>query len=404
MGIQQEIGLQGIPLSGVYQSVHRALCAGGTSPFGKLLIVALYCALLPACNPKKPTADLAPAAAAVPPPATNSAVPINGLDDLFASLATRVSDKVNGAGVHQDDFVVTPIPLGQWNVGTVLQAERSVPVTFSACRPAAADPEVNTEGIPNLFPTYTMKRDISLDAGLDAAVFKDLLTANGNVKLLDSVLFEIDAPATTLWSDVGIGQMLASAACRGVLKPGSTYRLVRGIVIGRRQFSVGVQKAVGVQLEVPTVAHFKAQVADDGSTVKFADEQPEGFLAVLSQFQVPPDKTASVAIARPAAVQTDPAAAKTFVQRDSADDPAKAKQVIDDLRTAGIPVESQVEKVPSNRMPSIPQVRYFRAEDRESADKVLGILRSRYPEARLVALRFPSPPGQLEVWLQKIRE
>jgi hypothetical protein len=389
-------------MSGVHPSIHRALSAGGLSNLGTLLIAGLVCALLPACNLKKPPADPATATSTSPPIAANTSVPVNGFDDLFASLAARVSDKVNGVGTHPDDFVITPIPLGQWNVGTVLQAERSVPVTFSACRPASTDPEVNTEAIPNLFPTYTMKRDISFDAGLDAGVFKGLLAANGNVKLQDTVLFEIDAPATTLWSDVGISQMLASTGCRGVLKPGSTYRLVRGIVIGRRQFSVGVQKDGGAQLQVPTIAHFKAEVAGDGSTVKFADDQPEGFLAVLSQFQVPPDKAASVVIARPAAAQTDPAAAKTFVQRDSADNPAKAKRVIEDLRAAGILVESQVEKVPSNRMPSIPQVRYFRAEDRESAEKVLGVLRSRYPEAKLVALRFPSPPGQLEVWLQKI--
>jgi hypothetical protein len=28
--------------------------------------------------------------------------------------------------------------------------------------------------------------------------------------------------------------------------------------------------------------------------------------------------------------------------------------------------------------------------------------KSRYPDAKLVALRFPAPPGQLEVWLKKI--
>jgi hypothetical protein len=49
----------------------------------------------------------------------------------------------------------------------------------------------------------------------------------------------------------------------------------------------------------------------------------------------------------------------------------------------------------------VAQVRYFRTADEDKAKKALGVLKGRYPNAKLVAFNLPAPAGQLEVWLPK---
>jgi hypothetical protein len=181
-----------------------------------------------------------------------------------------------------------------------------------------------------------------------------------------------------------------------------TYRLVRGLVIGRRQFAFSMKKGGGAGLKVPKVANFKIDVGGGGSTVTVSDDQIGGFLAVVSQFTVPENPATTAQLAKPTAAAASIEGGTIYVQRDAEDSPQNAKAVVDALAASHINVETNVQKIPSAKMPSDAQVRYFRPEDKAKAEGVLATLTSRYPAAKLVALRLPSPPGQLEVWLPKV--
>jgi hypothetical protein len=90
-----------------------------------------------------------------------------------------------------------------------------------------------------------------------------------------------------------------------------------------------------------------------------------------------------------------------YVQQD-ADDPAQVGEaMVEQLRAEGMGVVSGVERLPTNRMPPAPQVRYFREADRAAAEQALAVLNRTHPDAKLVLLRLPAPAGQLEVWLPK---
>jgi outer membrane protein OmpA-like peptidoglycan-associated protein len=92
-----------------------------------------------------------------------------------------------------------------------------------------------------------------------------------------------------------------------------------------------------------------------------------------------------------------------YVQEDAGDTPEDGAKVVQLLRT-GWPtanVESAVQRIPSQKMPDVAQVRYFNAADEALADRCIAILRRAYPGARAVRVGLPSPSGQLEVWLPR---
>jgi hypothetical protein len=327
---------------------------------------------------------------------------LSSLDALYDALATRVNQRVGGA--PSDDFLVTPIPFGEWGVGTVLESTRAVPVTFSKCTPPDGDPEVQTLPAPTLFSSYSMSRDIGVSAGLDEGVLKGLADANAQADFSQTVALDIADAETKMWSNVGFNQMLKSDACRGVLEPGMTYRLVRGLVLGRRQFEFSVKNTGSGTVSVPSIANFTINVGGNGSTVTVSDATTSGFLAVVSQFTVPASPTAAAALVKPTETAgPDPSgsAGTIFVQGDADDSPEHGRSVIAALTAARIKVAPSVEKLAAAKLPKQAQVRYFRPEDKQKAEGVLATLKDRYPDAKLVALRLPSPPGQVEVWLPR---
>jgi hypothetical protein len=92
-----------------------------------------------------------------------------------------------------------------------------------------------------------------------------------------------------------------------------------------------------------------------------------------------------------------------YVQEDTADTPEDGAKVVQLLRS-GWPaanVESAVQRIASQKMPVVAQVRYFNAADEGLANRCLGILRQAYPGAHAVRVGLPSPSGQLEVWLPR---
>jgi hypothetical protein len=62
---------------------------------------------------------------------------------------------------------------------------------------------------------------------------------------------------------------------------------------------------------------------------------------------------------------------------------------------------SEVQKIPTQKMPNVAQVRYFNASDEALANRCAQILQQEYLNARVVRIGLLSPKGQLEVWLPR---
>jgi hypothetical protein len=90
-----------------------------------------------------------------------------------------------------------------------------------------------------------------------------------------------------------------------------------------------------------------------------------------------------------------------YVQRDKADGSDNADKVLALLTEQRFDVAGQVESIPTDKMPTLAQVRYFNASDEAVADKALAILRQIYPSAAKLFVGLKAPKGQLEVWLPK---
>jgi hypothetical protein len=93
-----------------------------------------------------------------------------------------------------------------------------------------------------------------------------------------------------------------------------------------------------------------------------------------------------------------------YVQEDVRDTPASGAKVVQLLQTGwpSAKVENEVQRIPSQTMPDVAQVRYFNEADVAKAQRCVEILKKVYPNARVVRIGLPSPKGQLEVWLPKV--
>jgi hypothetical protein len=146
------------------------------------------------------------------------------------------------------------------------------------------------------------------------------------------------------------------------------------------------------------------------STLSIVDAETAPIVELLSEFGAGANPATSPITPKPvvASLGRSPAstgaAAHMYVQEDVQDTPESGAKIVGSLR-AGWPsaeVESKVQRIPSQKMPNVAQVRYFNDADSALADRCVGILRKVYPNARAVRIGLPSPKGQLEVWLPKV--
>lgn len=325
----------------------------------------------------------------------------SSFDSFNEALAKRVTDRITGKPIP--DFLVLALQGGAYPVGTLLRQNQFIPVAASACQPLENDKEVISTSAPTLFPTYSMTRKVAGSIGLDESVFNGLAQVGLSAVQDSSVNLSISETALDVWTDSGVRAGLSSDSCRKVLEPSITYRLIRGLVKGKREFVFGLNRAAKAGVTVSKIANFNAEVSGDGSTMKISDTKPETFVIVVSEVTVPPTKTEQIKLTAPSTPPTPTSGGKVYVQQDSSDNPANGKKIVELLKEQKLNVASLVEKIPTSKMPSSTQVRYFRAEDESKAEEVLRTLKKEYPEAKLVALRVPAPAGQLEVWLPRTR-
>jgi hypothetical protein len=328
-----------------------------------------------------------------PPPVT--------FDQYQADLATRV-DRLFGTA---NDFSVV-VALASYPIGTLLRATGSLQADSEDCLPESLP---KASSAPHLFPSYTITVDTAFSANLKLSAIQ---SAGANLRQTQNVQYQIADTMIRNMDDRSVDLVTSKPACGQYISSHPGVRLIRGAVTGKMTFTIKVSNPGSVKARLASIGGFTIEDNPDSSTLSIVDKQSEPIVLLLSEFGNSPTAAAG---AKPTpkpvtplvAAQRSPASNEIrphiFVQMDAQDNPASGARVVQVLHgewpTAN--VESNVERIPTEKMPTTAQVRYFNASDESIAERCAGILKSSFASVRVVRVGLPSPQGQLEVWLPK---
>jgi hypothetical protein len=328
---------------------------------------------------------------------------VANFDQFQQDLATRVLEKL-GDGTTGSDFSVI-VATAAYPLGTLLRPTGSVPADLEDCVPA---PPPTPFSAQRLFPSYTMSSDTAVAANIGSRALDGLNSAGVNLSHSSKVQYTIADTQIQIMDDKSVERVTGQGNCGKYIAAHPGMRLVRGAVIGKMTFIVQVDNPASVKAQLTKIGGLNVNDNPQQSTISIADDQIEPIVELLSEFGT--GKSASTSPTTPKRVQVatlTPQApeggAHMYVQEDAGDAPEDGAKVVQLLRR-GWPtanVESAVQRIPSQKMPDVAQVRYFNAADETLADRCIAILRRAYPDARAVRVGLPSPSGQLEVWLPR---
>ena len=335
-----------------------------------------------------------------------SAQNVGDFDQFQQDLAARVLKQFGGGGDFSVIVATTAYPLG-----TLLRSTGSVPADLEDCVPT---PLPKPFAAQHLFPSYTMSSDTALAANLGSGALQGLDSAGVNLKQSQNVQYTISDAQIQIMDDKSVEQVTGQGNCGKYISAHPGMRLIRGTVLGKMTFTVRVDNPATVKAQLAKIGGFSINDNPGSSTVSVADNESQPIVELLSEFGNGP--TASVAHPTPKPVEAsavpnrstasdEAAPPHMYVQMDVQDNPASGVKVVQLLR-AGWPsanVETMVQKIPTQKMPDTAQVRYFNESDLAIATRCVEILRKAYPNSRVVRIGLPSPKGQLEVWLPKVK-
>jgi len=390
----------------------------GKKALGLVAIVAILLTVLVAWHyTHRPPNPLIPA------PTQNVA----DFDQFQRDLAARVLTQFGGGG---NDFSVI-VATTAYPLGTLLRAAGSVPADLEDCVPATAPKPF---GAQHLFPSYTMSSDTALTANLGSGVLQGLNSAGVNLKQSEDVQYTIADAEIQIMDDKSVEQVTGQGDCGKYISSHPGMRLIRGTVLGKMTFTVKVDNPATAKAQLTKLGGFSVTDDPGSSTLNVADNESQPIVELLSEFGAGPSAPGAGPTPKPVEAAPSqgpplgnspnrapasaehgtspapespeaPAAPHMFVQMDAKDSPSSGVKVIQ-LLHAGWPsanVEKKVQLIPTQKMPDTAQVRYFNESDAAMANRCLAILQKAYPDARVVRIGLPSPKGQLEVWLPKIK-
>ena len=332
---------------------------------------------------------------------------VANFDQFQQDLATRVLDKL-GDGTAGNDFSVI-VATAAYPLGTLLRPAGSVPADLEDCVPA---PPPTPFSAQRLFPSYTMSSDTAVAANIGSRALDGLNSVGVNLSHSSKVQYTIADTQIQIMDDKSVERVTGQGSCGKYIAAHPGMRLVRGAVIGKMTFIVQVDNPASVKAELTKIGGLNVSDNPQESTVSIADDQIAPIVELLSEFgtgrsaatsPTTPKRVEAVTPMAPFNPQASPVRAHMYIQEDTADTPEDGAKVVQLLHT-GWPaanVESAVQRIASQKMPEVAQVRYFNAADEALADRCIAILRQAYPDARAVRVGLPSPSGQLEVWLPR---
>ena len=329
---------------------------------------------------------------------------VGGFDQFQQDLANRVLKQFGGGSDFSVIVATTAYPLG-----TLLRATGSVPADLEDCVPAPLPKPFDAQ---HLFPSYTMSSDTALAANLGSGALQGLDSAGVNLKQSQDIQYTIADTQIQIMDDKSVEHVTGQGDCGKFISGHPGMRLIRGTVLGKMTFTVKVDNPATVKAQLTKIGGFSINDNPGSSTLSIADNESQPIVQLLSEFGTSQNASVSPTTPKPVeapAPSRSPASvdvrAHMYVQEDATDTPQAGTRVVQLLRK-GWPtahIESQVQKVPTQTMPDVAQVRYFNASDEAFANRCLEILKQAYPNARAVRSGLSSPKGQLEVWLPRKR-
>jgi hypothetical protein len=255
-----------------------------------------------------------------------------------------------------------------------------------------------------------MSRNTALAANLGSGALQGLDSAGVNLKQSQDIQYTIADAQIQIMDDKSVAQVTGQGNCGKYVSDHPGMRLIRGTVLGKMTFTVKVDNPATVKARLAKIGGFSIKDNPGSSMLSIADNESQPIVELLSEFGTSQNASVSPTTPRPVAAAVSsrsPASvdvgAHMYIQEDATDTPDAGRNVVQLLRK-GWPtaiVESKVQKIPTQKMPDVAQLRYFNASDEALANRCVQILKEEYPNARVVRIGLPSPKGQLEVWLPR---
>lgn len=331
---------------------------------------------------------------------------VGDFDQFQQDLATRVLSKF-GAGTSGGNFSVI-VATAAYPIGTLLRPTGSIPADFDDCVPSPLPTPLSAQ---RLFPSYSMSSDTALAANLGSGALQRLGSAGVSLKESSSVQYSIADTQIQIMDDKSVDTITAKSGCGNFISTHPGIRLIRGAVIGKMTFTVKVDNPATVKAQLAKIGGFTVTDNPEASTLNIADARRAPIVELLSEFGGSAGAASSPTTPNPVEAAVSPGqspasgnvSAHMYVQEDVQDGPASGAKVVQLLQTGwpSAKVDDQVQRIPSQKMPVVAQVRYFNEADAAMARRCVELLRKVYPNANAVRVGLPSPKGQLEVWLPK---
>ena len=328
---------------------------------------------------------------------------VNSFDEFQNALARRVMEQLRQGSEINDMSAI--VATAAFPIGTLLRPQGAIPAAWDSCKPSNLPPPL---AAARLFPSYKLSSQIAVDANLGARAIQGLNNAGVNLSQTSEIQYTVNDVFIQMLDDVSLDSLISTGACRDYLSQHPGSRLIRGAVVGKVTFTVKADNPATVKANL-LHGGFQASDDPDSHTVSVTDSESEPIVELVSEFNAPQNATAKP---KPQAVATGsvappaerPAKTHIYIEQDTADTKANATEIVGFLSAhwPSANVERQVEKIPSAKMPTGGQVRYFNDADLALAKKCVDILKNKYPTIRAVRIGLSSPRGQLEVWLPKV--
>lgn len=331
--------------------------------------------------------------------ASPSVIAVSDFDAFQKNLADRVSKQF---GVNADSVVVAP---AAYDLGWLLDSVQTYPADRTDCVP---NPTPLAIAAPHLFPSYRLASNTAATMTLGSDALQQLTNASLGVSHQADLEYSIDNVQVLLMDLKTVDQVTRTGECGDYVSKHPKSRLIRGLVLGKVSFRFATDNPISAEAKLPKIGGISAKSNPNNSTVTVTDDQPSQILEMVSILGPEPigQNTASVTpqvTPPPALVPTG--GPHVFLQQDKADEPNAGSQIAAKLQAnwPGARVETKVERIPTSKMPSTPQVRFFNAGDQALANTCRDRLKAATGiEARVVRIGLVAPAGQLEVWLQKV--
>ena len=366
------------------------------------------------------------------------AVSVADFDGLQQFLADQVRAKF--------DLGTSPVAVApaSFDVGTLLDPMQAWPSDYDDCKPAPLPPPISAG---HLFPSYQLNSSTAVSTTLGSDALQGLTDTSLKLAHQSKIVYSIDDVQVQLMDVKTVEQVTGKGACGTYLAAHPGVRLIRGIVTGKISFQVITDNPSAMSAKLPKLVNVSVTDDPDSSTVTVADEQSSEILQMLAVFSPPPAAAPAdaSAVKVPAPVMMPamqlapasagggaapvlaqptneaaplqplppavppptpavPAVARVYLQQDANDDPNAGAKLATELQATwpAAKIEPKIEKVPSARMPTAAQVRFFNAGDAAIAAVCQDHLKSLGINARVVRIGLTAPQQQLEVWLPKV--